>query len=319
MEPSSCTAAPSRLSSVQWTCRTAGNRDLQPFQPKEPFFLSGQPRKVAESRKVKFLRVVEEGPKSRRLETPGLSAGELLSKAAELHLTASALPIRSVSTVRTSVSRHVLPSSQPRRKVCTIGRRRRRRSLVASTLPELLEQAARVIMLSCRSVLTLDLEEDGTVVDSEESITLHSSVPPAGGSSSTALVPEQLFISWVFQILPSFREPRKKGVFELTSDLYEAQPADLLCCLALRTTPYETYSLSDEFSTRVRRVLRSVLRCVTWLTRVTGQLLLCTSSSLLQFTAAAWRPWPDRAWSPGTFRAFSLASEELIGLDVGPG
>ncbi|XP_015260234.1 PREDICTED: cell death activator CIDE-B-like, partial [Cyprinodon variegatus] len=78
------------------------------------------------------------------------------------------LPIRSVSTVHTTISLHILPSPQPRcYKVCTHSRRRRR-SLVASTLPELLEQAARVFMLSCCNLLTLVLEEDGTVVDSEE-------------------------------------------------------------------------------------------------------------------------------------------------------
>ncbi|XP_015257739.1 PREDICTED: cell death activator CIDE-A-like [Cyprinodon variegatus] len=163
---------------------------------------------------------------------------------------------RSVSTVHTTISLHILPSPQPRcYKVCTHSRRRRR-SLVASTLPELLEQAARVFMLSCCNLLTLVLEEDGTVVDSEE-----------------------------FFVLPSFREPKKKAIAKLTFDLYKVHPKDFLCCLAVRATLYEVYTLSYDFRcTRVKQVLRSVLRCITCLTRITGQLLLCTSSSLLQFT-----------------------------------
>uniref|UniRef100_A0AAZ1XWL0 CIDE-N domain-containing protein n=1 Tax=Oreochromis aureus TaxID=47969 RepID=A0AAZ1XWL0_OREAU len=75
--------------------------------------------------------------------------------------------MRSMSTVQTTISRHMLPLNRPRCfRVCTY-RRMRRRSLTASSLDELLEQAARVFMMSYQ-FLTLVLEEDGTVVDSEE-------------------------------------------------------------------------------------------------------------------------------------------------------
>ncbi|KAK5598642.1 hypothetical protein CRENBAI_006611 [Crenichthys baileyi] len=186
---------------------------------------------------------------------------------------------RSVSSVHTTISRHILPSSQPRcYKVCTHSRRRRR-SLVASTLAELLEQAARVFMLSCCNLLTLVLEEDGTVVDSED---FFQSLP-----SSTQLMVLDKGEMWSqSKILPSFREPKKKGIAKLTFDLYKVHPKDFLCCLAIRATLYEMYTLSHDFRcTTVKQVLRSVLRCVTCLTRITGQLLLCMSSSLLQFTA----------------------------------
>ncbi|XP_008287408.1 cell death activator CIDE-B isoform X3 [Stegastes partitus] len=75
--------------------------------------------------------------------------------------------LRSVSSVHTTISRHILPSAQSRCfKVCSSSRRRRR-GLEAASLDELLEQAARVFMLSCH-FLTVVLEEDGTPVDSEE-------------------------------------------------------------------------------------------------------------------------------------------------------
>lgn len=58
------------------------------------------------------------------------------------------LPGRSVSSVQTTISRHILPSAQPRSfKVCTHSRRRRR-SLEASSLDELLQQVKTPLRLS---------------------------------------------------------------------------------------------------------------------------------------------------------------------------
>ncbi|KAM6900423.1 lipid transferase CIDEA [Xenentodon cancila] len=186
--------------------------------------------------------------------------------------------VRSVSTVQTTITRHILPSSQPRCfKVCTHGRQRRR-GLAASSMDELLEQAARVFVMSCCSFLTLVLEEDGTVVDSED---FFQSLP-----SNTPLMVLDKGEMWTQnKILPSFREPKKNGIAKLTFDLYKVHPNDFLCCLAIRATLYEVYTLSYDFKcARMKHFLKSVLRCVTCLTRLTGQLLLCTSSSLLQFT-----------------------------------
>ncbi|KAI3355558.1 hypothetical protein L3Q82_018381 [Scortum barcoo] len=185
--------------------------------------------------------------------------------------------VRSVSTVHTTISRHILPSAQPRSfKVCTHSRRRRR-ALEASSLDELLEQAARAFMLSCH-FLTVVLEEDGTVVDSEE---FFQSLP-----SNTPLMVLEKGEMWMQnKIFPSFRQPKRSGIAKLTFDLYKLHPKDFLCCLAIKASLYETYSLSYDFRcTRMKVVLKSVLRCFTCLTRLAGQLLLHTSSSLLQFT-----------------------------------
>ncbi|XP_070783894.1 lipid transferase CIDEA [Enoplosus armatus] len=185
--------------------------------------------------------------------------------------------VRSVSTVQTTISRHILPSAQPSCfKVCTHSRRRRR-SLVASSLDELLEQAARVFMLSCH-FLTLVLEEDGTVVDSEE---FFQSLP-----NNTPLMVLEKGEMWAqHKIFPSFRQPKRNGVAKLTFDLYKLHPKDFLCCLAIKASLYEMYTLSCDFRcSRIKHILKSVLRCLTYLTRLGGQLLLHTSSSLLQFT-----------------------------------
>ncbi|XP_040921701.1 cell death activator CIDE-A [Toxotes jaculatrix] len=185
--------------------------------------------------------------------------------------------VRSVSTVQTTISRHILPSAQPRCfNVCTQSRRRRR-GVVASSVDELLEQAARVFVLSCH-FLTLVLEEDGTVVDSED---FFQSLP-----NNTPLMVLEKGEMWTQnKILPSFRQPKRNGIAKLTFDLYKLHPKDFLCCLSIKATLYELHTLSYNFRcTTMKHVLRSVLRCFTYLTRLAGQLLLYTSSSLLQFT-----------------------------------
>ncbi|KAG7222967.1 hypothetical protein INR49_029189 [Caranx melampygus] len=156
--------------------------------------------------------------------------------------------VRSVSTVQSTISRHILPSAQPRCfSVCTQSRRRRR-SLAASSVDELLEQAARVFVLSCQ-FLTLVLEEDGTVVDSDD---FFQCLP-----NNTPLMVLEKGEMWTEnKILPSFRQPKRNGIAKLTLDLYKLHPKDFL----------------------------SVLRCLTYLTRLVGQQLLYISSSLLQFT-----------------------------------
>ncbi|XP_004080871.1 cell death activator CIDE-A isoform X1 [Oryzias latipes] len=186
--------------------------------------------------------------------------------------------LRSVLTVQTSLSRCILPSPQPRcYKVCSYSRMRRR-GLLASSLDELLEQAAKVFMLSNYNFLILVLEEDGTVVDSEE---FFQSLP----CRTPLMVLDKGELWTPSKILPSFREHRKKGIAKLTIDVYKVHPKELLCCLTIRATLYEIYTLSYDLKcTRIKHIFKSVLRCVTCLTRLTGQLLLCVSSSLLQFT-----------------------------------
>ncbi|XP_023260378.1 cell death activator CIDE-A-like [Seriola lalandi dorsalis] len=185
--------------------------------------------------------------------------------------------LRSVSSVQTTISRHILSPAQPRCFTVCSQSRRRRRSLAASSVDELLEQVAAVFVLSCH-FLTLVLEEDGTVVDSED---FFRSLP-----SNTPLMVLEKGEMWTQnKILPSFRQPKRNGIAKLTFDLYKLHPKDFLCCFGIKATVYEMYTLSYDFRcTTVKQVLRLVLRCFTYLTRLAGQLLLCTSSSLLQFT-----------------------------------
>ncbi|KAM7390042.1 hypothetical protein PAMA_008287 [Pampus argenteus] len=153
--------------------------------------------------------------------------------------------VRSVSTV----SRHILPSGQPRCfKVCTHSRRRRR-GLVASSLDELLEQVVRVFVLS-HHFLTLVLEEDGTVVDTED---FFQSL-----SNNTPLMVLEKGEMWTKnKICPSFRQPKRSGIAKLTFELYKLHPKDLLCCVGIKATLYEIYALSYDFRcTKMKHVLK---------------------------------------------------------------
>uniref|UniRef100_A0A3Q3AA55 Cell death inducing DFFA like effector a n=1 Tax=Kryptolebias marmoratus TaxID=37003 RepID=A0A3Q3AA55_KRYMA len=157
----------------------------------------------------------------------------------------------SVQTVQTTISRHILPSRHPRcYRVCSQSRRRRR-SLVASSLDELLQQAARVFTACCWDDLTLVLEEDGTVVDSEEFL--------QSLSGSAQLMVLSRGEMWTHS------KPRKSGVAKLTFDLYKLHPEAFLCCLGVRATLYKTYSLSYDFRcTRAKHVLSPQV-CNPWL------------------------------------------------------
>lgn len=178
--------------------------------------------------------------------------------------------LRSVSTVQTSVKRQILPLPplpQPRPyKVCSPSNSKRR-GLVASSLDDLLHQTVIVFLLTSR-VLTLVQEDDGTVVDSEA---FFQSLP-----SNTAFMVLQEGEVW------THCKQKTWGIAKLTFDLYKLNPKDFLGCLAVRATLYEIYSLSCEIRcTKVKDVLKVLLRSFTYLARLAGQVLLCVSSYIL--------------------------------------
>ncbi|KAK6299967.1 hypothetical protein J4Q44_G00300000 [Coregonus suidteri] len=133
--------------------------------------------------------------------------------------------VRSVSTVRTTISHWILPPPQPRPfRLCTQSRRQRK-GLIAASLDDLLDQ-----------------------------------------------------------VLPSSIQPRRNGICKLVFDLYKLNPKDFIGCLTIKVSLYEIYTLSYDFQcTRAKIILKSLLRCLTYVARVAGQLLLCGSSYILQY------------------------------------
>uniref|UniRef100_A0A3Q3LPC1 Cell death inducing DFFA like effector a n=1 Tax=Mastacembelus armatus TaxID=205130 RepID=A0A3Q3LPC1_9TELE len=161
--------------------------------------------------------------------------------------------------------------------VCTHNRRMRQ-DLMASSLEELLAQAARMFVLSC-CLLTLVLEEDGTVVDSEE---FFQSLP-----NNTALMvlpgrPAKLS-NRGRRVFPNCCQPTRSIIAKLAFDLYKLHPKDFLCSFGIEASLYEMYKLSYDFKcTKMKHILKLMLCCLTSLVRQAGQLLIYSSSSLLQ-------------------------------------
>ncbi|XP_066539418.1 lipid transferase CIDEA [Hoplias malabaricus] len=187
------------------------------------------------------------------------------------------MPIkRSVSTVHSAIAQRMLPPTQPRPyRVCTQSRLRTN-VLVATSLNDLLEKAARSILQNCQ-FLTLVLEEDGTVVDSES---FFQSLP-----SNTLFMVLDKDEKWTqnTQALPSFRKTRKNEIAKISFDLYKLNPKDFLGCLTVKATLYEIYSLSYDIKcSGFKNVLKSSVRCAMQMTKVTGQVLLYGSTCILQ-------------------------------------
>nr|XP_046212231.1 cell death activator CIDE-A isoform X2 [Oncorhynchus gorbuscha] len=172
--------------------------------------------------------------------------------------------VRSVSTIQTTISRRILPPPQPRPfRLCTQSRSQRK-GLMATSLDDLLDQ-----------FLILVLEEDGTVVDSEA---FFQSLP-----ANTPVMVLQKGEMWT-PVLPSSSQPNRNGIGKLSFNLYKLNPKDFIGCLTIKATLYEIYTLSyDVQCTRAKGILKAILRCLTSLARVAGQLLLCGSSYILQY------------------------------------
>ncbi|KAG9348107.1 hypothetical protein JZ751_004136, partial [Albula glossodonta] len=183
--------------------------------------------------------------------------------------------MRSVSSAGMSLTRKVLPTPQPRPfRVCTHNRCRRR-GVMASSLDDLLEKSANALLVVCQ-FLTLVLEEDGTVVDTEA---FFQALP-----ANTQLMLLEKGQMWTSKGLPSFRRPKRSGIAKLSFDLYKLHPKDFIGCLTIQATLYEIYTLSYDIKCMgVKYVLKWLLRCLTQAARVAGHLLLCGSSYMQQY------------------------------------
>ncbi|XP_064186958.1 lipid transferase CIDEA isoform X1 [Anguilla rostrata] len=183
--------------------------------------------------------------------------------------------VRSVSSVGMSLTRKILPARQPRLfRVCTHNRCRSR-TVMASSLDELLEKAANSLLVVFQ-FLTLVLEEDGTVVDTQA---FFQSLP----ANTLLMVLEKGQIWTQSKGLPSFRRPKRSGIAKLSFDLYKLNPRDFIGCLTIRATLYEIYTLSYDIKCMgAKHILKCLLRFLTQVARVVGHTLLCGSSYILQ-------------------------------------
>ncbi|XP_073407095.1 lipid transferase CIDEA [Dendrobates tinctorius] len=189
--------------------------------------------------------------------------------------------LRSVTTVGSSLTRRVLfPPLPPQQRPFRVSNcdRSRRKGVVAGTLKELLEKAIGTLFITS-SVVTLVLEEDGTVVDTEE---FFQSL-----EDSTQFVLLEGKQKWAQErnVIRCTQQMNKKGIANITLDLYKLNPKDFIGCLNIKATFYEMYSVScDIRCLGVKKVLRSFLRMLSHLAQVAGHFLLYGGSYILQWT-----------------------------------
>ncbi|XP_075682560.1 lipid transferase CIDEA isoform X2 [Rhinoderma darwinii] len=188
---------------------------------------------------------------------------------------------RSVTTVGSSLTRKVLfPPLPPPQRPYRVSNcdRSRRKGVVAGTLKELLEKAINTLFIAT-SVVTLVLEEDGTVVDTEE---FFQSL-----EHNTQFVLLEGKQKWTQErnVTQSTQHVNKKGIANITLDLYKLNPKDFIGCLNIKATFYEMYSVSCDIKCLgVKKVLRSFLWILSRLAQVAGHILLYSGSYILQWT-----------------------------------
>ncbi|XP_063779506.1 lipid transferase CIDEA isoform X2 [Pseudophryne corroboree] len=189
--------------------------------------------------------------------------------------------IRSFTTVGASLSRKVLfPPLPPPQRPYRVSNydNSKRKGVVAGTLKELIEKAIETLFIAA-SVVTLVLEEDGTIVDTEE---FFQSL-----EDNTHFVLLEGRQKWTQdnKASRSAQQVNKKGIANITLDLYKLNPKDFIGCLNIKATFYEMYSISCDFQCLgAKKILRSFLRILSHLTQVAGHLLLYCGAFMMQWT-----------------------------------
>ncbi|KAM8966741.1 lipid transferase CIDEA isoform 2-T2 [Pelodytes ibericus] len=190
--------------------------------------------------------------------------------------------IRSVTTVGTSLTRKVLSPSlsaaaqRPFRVTNYDGTKKK--GIVARTLKELIEKSIDALLITA-SLVTLVLEEDGTVVDTEDffqSLEDNTHFLLLEGRQRWNQVRIETF---------SLPQARKKGIANITMDLYKLNPRDFIGCLNIKATFYEMYSVSCDIQCLgAKKIIRKLMRLLSHLAQVAGHILLYSSSFMMQWS-----------------------------------
>ncbi|KAM5222017.1 lipid transferase CIDEA [Ctenodactylus gundi] len=191
------------------------------------------------------------------------------------------LPVRAscktpLTFVGSQTRRALLMPLMPRARPFRVSNHDRssRRGVMASSLQELVSKTLEALVLTA-GLVTLVLEEDGTVVDTEE---FFQSL-----GDNTHFMALEKGQKWTpsAKDLP-VRQPKKSGIARVTFDLYRLHPRDFLGCLNVRATMYEMYSVSyDIRCTGVKALMRSLLRLLSYAAQVTGRFLVYTGTYML--------------------------------------
>ncbi|XP_027776067.1 lipid transferase CIDEA [Marmota flaviventris] len=151
-----------------------------------------------------------------------------------------------------------------------------RRGVMASSLKELISKTLDALVITA-GLVTLVLEEDGTVVDSEEFF------QTLGDNTHFMILEKGQKWTQGAKYGPVSRQPKKSGIARVTFDLYKLNPKDFLGCLNVKATMYEMYSVSyDIRCTGLKATLRSLLRFLSYTSQVMGQFLVYAGTYMLR-------------------------------------
>ncbi|XP_045383755.1 cell death activator CIDE-A isoform X1 [Lemur catta] len=151
-----------------------------------------------------------------------------------------------------------------------------RRGVMASSLEELLRKTLDVLVISA-GLVTLVLEEDGTVVDTEEFF------QTLGDNTHFMILEKGQKWTPGSRYIPACQQPKKLGIARVTFDIYKLNPKDFIGCLNVRATMYEMYSVSYDIKcTGLKALLRSLLRFLSYTAQVTGQFLIYMGTCMLR-------------------------------------
>ncbi|XP_061444970.1 lipid transferase CIDEB [Rhineura floridana] len=185
--------------------------------------------------------------------------------------------LKSVSSAGSELTRRVWAPSPPIQRPFRVCDHKRdvRKGLMAGTLKELLVKAKETLLIS--GIISLVLEEDGTLVETEEFFQVLD--------DNTALMVLQKGQKWSHgkgscrSYALSQEKPRNsRDIARITFDVYKLNPRDLFGSLNISATFYGLYSMSCDFKCLgPKKVLREILRVTSTIMQGIGHILLGTS------------------------------------------
>ncbi|XP_012860423.1 cell death activator CIDE-A [Echinops telfairi] len=168
-----------------------------------------------------------------------------------------------------------------------------RRGVMASSLRELISKTLDALVITA-GLVTLVLEEDGTVVDTEEFF------QTLGDNTHFMILEKGQKWTLGSKYIPVSQQPKKSGIARVTFDLYKLSPKDFIGYLNVKATMYEMYSVSyDIRCTSAKAMLRSMLRFLSYVAQVTGQFLFSMGSYMLRLLGDTEAPPSPRSYFKG--------------------
>ncbi|KAM8811658.1 lipid transferase CIDEA [Eudromia elegans] len=168
----------------------------------------------------------------------------------------------------------LMPAGRPFR--VSNASRSSRKGIVASTLQELISKTLDAFLISA-GIVTLVLEEDGTVVETEEFF------QSLDDNTHFMILEKGQKWTQTRNALTPVRPKKKMGVANITFDLYKLNPKDFIGCLNVKATFYEIYSVSYDIKCMgAKSILRKMLQLVSHAAQIVGQFLVCSGTYMLQ-------------------------------------